>query len=214
MLNLSAEQLHALIRDATVLEQDGRGPKVLCLKDSSYLKLFRKRRLLSSETLKPYAKRFADNARRLQKLGFTAPQIIAVYRVKDGVNGTAVHYVPLPGTTLRQALEAAEPASQRNLIVQFGQLLALLHEHGVYFRSIHLGNVLVLPTADFGLIDVADMKIGRTALSLHMRQRNLKHMRRYEQDSQWLFNLHKDALHEGYSQHASTYAQGLLQETS
>lgn len=210
MQRLSADQLQALMRDSTVLEQDGLGPKVLRLQDGSFLKLFRKRRLFSSETLKPYAKRFADNARRLQHLGFNAPQIIAAYRVEDEVNGTAVHYVPLPGDTLRRAIEDAEPEQQRHLITQFGQLLGRLHEQGVYFRSIHLGNVLVLPNAALGLIDVADMKIGRRPLSLRLRQRNLKHMRRYERDEHWLFGLYRKALSEGYAQHARCHVQALL----
>lgn len=213
MQRLSIEQLQKLIKDASVLEKDGLGPKVLHLKDGSFLKLFRKRRVFSSETIKPYAKRFADNAKTLQKLGFFAPSIIETYRVVDGVNGTAVHYAPLPGLTMRQVLETAEPNTQRRLIQQFGQLLANLHEQGVYFRSIHLGNVLVLPTAELGLIDVADMRIERAPLSLSKRQRNLKHMCRYKQDHNWLFNLNKEALQEGYSQFASPYAQELLRKT-
>lgn len=210
MRRLSAEQLQLLMRDSAVLEQDGLGPKVLCLQDGSFLKLFRKRPLFSSETLKPYAKRFADNARRLQHLGFKTPQIVATYRVEDAVNGTAVHYLPLPGNTLRQTLEDAEPEYQHQLVIQFGQLLGRLHEQGVYFRSIHLGNVLVLPNAALGLIDFADMRIGCRPLSLHMRQRNLKHMRRYEKDERWLFVLYKEALAAGYGQHAPCYVQGLL----
>ncbi|RRV29001.1 hypothetical protein EGJ23_02815 [Pseudomonas sp. o96-267] len=210
MQRLSKEQLQVLMLDSSVLEQDGLGPKVLRLQDSSFLKLFRTRRLFSSETLKPYAKRFADNARQLQNLGFIAPQIIEVYRVEDEVNGTAVHYWPLPGETLRQALEQAQPEQRCLLINQFGQLLARLHEKGVYFRSIHLGNVLVMPNGHLGLIDVADMKFGRRPLNLSMRQRNLKHMRRYKQDEDWLFKLHKYALSDGYRQYAPRLAQALL----
>ena len=210
MLFLSNEQLQALSHDSTVLEQDGLGPKVLRLSDGSFLKLFRKRRLLSSETLKPYAKRFADNSKRLKQLGFFTPEILAVYRLEDPVNSSAVHYLPLPGETLRQALAHALPPQQHALVKQFGQLLGLLHERGVYFRSIHLGNVLLLPNAGLGLIDIADMKVGHRPLSLRMRTRNLKHMRRYAQDKAWLFDQFNDALTEGYSQHAAPYAKALL----
>ncbi|WP_276488271.1 hypothetical protein [Ectopseudomonas mendocina] len=212
MQRISGERLQALMRDSRVLEQDGLGPKVLRLQDNSFLKLFRKRRLLSSETLKPYAERFADNSKQLQRLGFIAPQIIGVYRIESDVNGTAVHYLPLPGETLRKSLEQAQPEQRHLLINLFGQLLGRLHEQGVYFRSVHLGNVLVLPNGALGLIDVADMKFGRRPLSLSMRQRNLKHMRRYEQDAQWLFNMHKDALSDGYRQCAPRFAQLLKSE--
>lgn len=210
MQHLSASQLQSLTQGSVILERDGLGPKVLRLQDGSFLKLFRKRRLFSSETLKPYAIRFSENVQRLQRLGFSTPQIVATYRVDDDVNGTAVRYLPLPGSTLRKALEDAQPEQQRRLIKQFGQLLGSLHEKGVYFRSIHLGNVLVMPNGSFGLIDVADMKSGRRPLSLSMRQRNLKHMRRYEQDEEWLFKLHKDALIDGYRQCAPRLAQALL----
>lgn len=210
MLFLSNEQLQGLSHDSTVLEQDGLGPKVLRLSDGSFLKLFRKRRMLSSETLKPYAQRFADNAKRLQRLGFATPEIVEVYRLEDPINRTAVRYRPLPGETLRHALEQSGPSQQQPLVKQFGQLLGLLHEKGVYFRSIHLGNVLLLPSSELGLIDLADMKIGRRPLSLRLRLRNLKHMRRYDKDRSWLFEQFNDALAEGYAQHAGHYAKAVL----
>ncbi|WP_165677816.1 BUD32 family EKC/KEOPS complex subunit [Metapseudomonas otitidis] len=210
MLFLSNKQLQALCHDSKVLEQDGLGPKVLRLSDGSFLKLFRKRRMFSSETLKPYAQRFADNAKRLQRLGFATPEIVEVYRLEDPVNRTAVRYRPLPGETLRHALGQSRPSQQQPLVKQFGQLLGLLHEKGVYFRSIHLGNVLLMPSAELGLIDLADMKIGPRPLSLRLRLRNLKHMRRYAQDKALLFDQFNDALAEGYSQYAAPYAKALL----
>lgn len=213
MQRVSAADLSRLTADATVLEQDGLGPKVLRLQDGSFLKLFRKRRYFSSETLKPYAKRFADNATTLQRLGFTCPQIIGVYRVEDPVNGTAVHYLPLPGDTLRSRLEHAAPARAAQLIGKFGHLLARLHRKGVYFRSIHLGNVLVLPSDELALIDIADMHIGRFPLSLHKRLRNLKHMRRYPQDSNWLFERYQEDLLKAYRAEEPRHAEALLART-
>lgn len=212
MTPLSAAELHELTLNAEVLEKDGLGPKVLHLSDGSFLKLFRKRRLLSSETLKPYAKRFAENANKLRKLGFITPEIISVYRLEDNINGTAVHYIPLPGDTLRQVLQHISAKQQSSLINQLGQLLSLLHEKGVYFRSAHLGNVLLLPDGTMGLIDIADLKIQKKPLSLAKRLRNLKHMRRYKQDTHWLFESHKLALIAGYTLHSAKYAQSLFAE--
>jgi tRNA A-37 threonylcarbamoyl transferase component Bud32 len=199
MRTLSQPELTALSANASVLELDGLGPKVLKLTDGSFLKLFRKRPLFSRETLKPYAKRFAENAEHLQRLGFSSPNIIHVYGLVDPVNKTAVHYWPLPGQTLRQVLENSDVESRQQLVAQFGELLAKLHACGVYFRSVHLGNVLVQPDGQLGLIDLADMRFSRFALSLSKRQRNLKHMRRYAEDQQWLFKEHLDALLGGYS---------------
>lgn len=210
MQTLSRPELTALTANASVLELDGLGPKVLKLTDGSFLKLFRKRSVFSRETLKPYAKRFAENAERLQQLGFNSPKIIQVYWLVDPVNKTAVHYWPLPGETLRHVLGGSSSEHRHQLIEQFGELLAKLHASGVYFRSVHLGNVLVQPDGQLGLIDLADMRISRFALSLRKRQRNLKHMRRYVDDQQWLFEEHRNALKTGYSRIAKRQARKLF----
>lgn len=57
----------ALREGAQVLEADGSGDKVLRLTDGSILKLFRRKRLLSSAAWYPYAKRFADNCDALRE---------------------------------------------------------------------------------------------------------------------------------------------------
>ncbi|WP_228158337.1 hypothetical protein, partial [Acinetobacter baumannii] len=58
------------LRDnAEVLEADGHGDKVLRLRDGSFLKLFRRKRLISSAALFPYAERFARNASELARRG-------------------------------------------------------------------------------------------------------------------------------------------------
>ena len=60
-LDLSAYE--SLRAGATVLEADKHGDKVLRLPDGNFVKLFRRKRLISSAALYPYAQRFADNAR-------------------------------------------------------------------------------------------------------------------------------------------------------
>ncbi|MDO9622576.1 MAG: lipopolysaccharide kinase InaA family protein [Pseudomonas sp.] len=211
MQTLSPTELSALTSNATVLEHDGLGAKVLHLGDGSFLKLFRRRSVFSSETLKPYAKRFAQNAERLRYLGFNSPIIIQVYRLVDPINKTAVHYWPLPGQTLRHTLNSSSFERRQQLVEQFGELLAKLHECGVYFRSVHLGNVLVQPDGQLGLIDLADLRVSRFALSLSKRQRNLKHMRRYSEDQKWLFDEHLEALKSGYNRVASNQAFNLFE---
>lgn len=48
---------------AEIIEADRFGEKVLTLADGSMLKLFRRKRLLSSAAWYPYAQRFADNCK-------------------------------------------------------------------------------------------------------------------------------------------------------
>jgi tRNA A-37 threonylcarbamoyl transferase component Bud32 len=173
----------ALREGAQVLEADGFGDKVLRLRNGNFLKLFRRKRLLTSAALFPYAQRFADNARALQQRAIPCPQVIAVYQLKS-IQRDAVYYAPLEGQTLRQLFDSPERAA--SLRAQLGEFVAQLHARGVYFRSLHLGNIVLTPDNTLGLIDIADLKCQRRALSLGKRLRNFQHMLRYSQDRQWL----------------------------
>ncbi|PZP06638.1 MAG: polymerase [Pseudomonas protegens] len=199
-----------LMANARVIEADGLGPKVLCLDDGSFLKLFRPRRWYTSGGFNPYSTRFATNSEQLRDLGITTPQILGLYRLADGSN--AVRYQPLPGQTLRQSLQSASSGDERaKLIKRFGAFMANLHEQGVYFRSLHLANVLVLENGEFGLIDLADLRIYPSSLRKSLRQRNVRHMQRYAEDCGWLFLEHLDALQAGYALDTSMpLATGLL----
>jgi len=185
----------ALREGATVLEADGTGHKVLRLIDGSMLKLFRRKRLLSSAAWYPYAQRFADNCRHLQERQIPCPVVKAVYRI-GAIERDAVHYAPLPGQTLRQVLE--EPADHDQLRAQLGRFIAILHERGVYFRSAHMGNVVLTPEGELGLIDIADLRIFRRPLRKSQRLRNFKHMLRYPQDRQWLLEAGDSSFVDGY----------------
>jgi O-antigen ligase/tRNA A-37 threonylcarbamoyl transferase component Bud32 len=191
--------------NAQMIEEDGLGPKVLRLADGSFLKLFRRRRWYTSGSFNPYSERFAVNSEQLRTLGIPTPLTLGLFRLKDG--SSAVHYSPLPGNTLRQVLQGiTAPAVRQALVERFGKFMAQLHEQGVYFRSLHLGNVLVLEDGEFGQIDLADMRIYPSSLSLSLRQRNLRHMQRYTEDRRWLFEDHFEALLQGYAVTASKSA--------
>lgn len=167
---------------ADVLEADGKGDKVLCLSDGSMLKLFRRKRLLTSALWAPYARRFADNCLALRERGIECPTVRQVYRIPS-IERDAVHYDPLPGRTLRQLLGSDDNAALR---AQLGVFIARLHESGIYFRSAHLGNVVLTPDNTLGLIDIADLRTYRKPLRKGLRLRNFKHMLRYRQDREWL----------------------------
>ncbi|MBG6524161.1 toluene tolerance protein [Pseudomonas aeruginosa] len=175
------------LRDnAEVLEADGHGDKVLRLRDGSFLKLFRRKRLISSAALFPYAERFARNASELARRGIVCPKVLDVLRIPH-IQRDAVHYEPLPGQTLRQ-LDRNDPEGGDAVRTQLGELIAALHAKGVYFRSLHLGNVVRTPEGRMGLIDIADLRVQRSALSAAQRIRNFKHLLRYEQDRTWFLD--------------------------
>jgi tRNA A-37 threonylcarbamoyl transferase component Bud32 len=201
MRALAYADYQALRRDAEVIEADFFGDKVLRLADGNFMKLFRRKRLISSAAFFPYAKRFASNALTLQKRGIPCPEVLETYRVGD-IARDVVHYQPLPGQTLRQLI--AEPAhfDDPALIRQFGRFVAELHNQGIYFRSLHLGNVVMTPENELGLIDIADMKTLRRPLRKSLCLRNFQHMRRYSNDHAWLLQKGGDLFFDSYIEHS------------
>ncbi|MBM7061188.1 phosphotransferase [Pseudomonas sp. UL073] len=184
MQTLDPESYQSLRMGATVLEADAHGDKVLHLQDGRFLKLFRRKRLISSAALYPYAQRFADNIEALQQRGIPCPRVEQVYRI-PAIQRDAVLYAPLPGLTLRQALaEPARPSAE--LAERLARFIARLHQSGVYFRSLHLGNILLTENDELGLIDVADMQCQKRPLNAWKRKRNFKHLLRYPKDQQLL----------------------------
>lgn len=185
----------ALRDGAHVLEADGTGDKVLRLRDGSMLKLFRRKRLISSAAWYPYARRFADNCQTLAQRAIPCPRVREVYRIAE-IARDAVHYDPLPGKTLRQLLD--DPESGDDLRRQLGRFIARLHEKGIYFRSAHLGNVVLTPDGELGLIDIADMRTYSRPLRKGQRLRNFKHMLRYREDRAWLLGDNRDVFPSAY----------------
>ena len=107
-----------------------------------------------------------------------------MYRIPS-IERDAVHYHTLPGTTLRDLYrgDVEYPADLRERFLKF---VDHIQDLGVYFRSIHLGNVVLTPDDEIGLIDISDMKVFSRPLSQWQRKRNFVHMVKDEQDKAWL----------------------------
>jgi hypothetical protein len=173
---LSEEDYDAWRQGAQITAADSHGDKVLHLADGSYLKLFRIKRLITSARFFPYWERFQENAEGLARLGVPTLQVLETVDI-PALNRTGVHYEPLPGRTLREVEILDE-----DLIVSLGSFINSLHDRGIYLRSLHLGNVVLTPEGELGLIDIADMRIINKPLSKWRRMRNLRHLARYEED--------------------------------
>jgi tRNA A-37 threonylcarbamoyl transferase component Bud32 len=201
MRALAYADYEALRKDAEVIEADVFGDKVLRLVDGNFMKLFRRKRLISSAALFPYAKRFANNTLALKKRGVPCPDVLATYRIAE-IARDVVHYEPLPGQTLRQVIADPERFNDSALLTQFGAFVANLHNQGIYFRSLHLGNVVMTPDNELGLIDIADMRTLRRPLRKSMCLRNFMHMRRYRNDHAWLLQQQGELFFNSYSEHS------------
>lgn len=179
---LSNHEFEELTQGARILEQDGFGLKVLRLPDARILKLFRRKRLLSSQLWAPHALRFDRNAKTLLNRGIPTISVEKIFALPE-MQRQAVLYHELPGITLRHWLREHEGDEARALIEQFGRFVAKLHAEGVLFRSLHFGNVLVTPEHDLALIDIVDISFRRRGpLTTQQRIRNFVHIGRYTED--------------------------------
>lgn len=197
---LSAYEFEAMRATAEVLEQDAHGLKVLRLQNGDILKLFRVKRTISSARLYSYARRFCRNAERLARLGIPTVQVRTLYHFADSRH-TAVRYQPLQGITLREL--SREGGLDEHFLARLGTFVATLHQQGIYFRSLHFGNIVLTPEDGLGLIDVADMSIFPWPLSCGRRLRNFRHMRRLPEDMDRLRGPGWQTLLKNYVRHAS-----------
>ena len=178
---LTATDYNRLRDGGRVIEADGFGDKVIILRDGTFLKLFRRKSLLTSELIWPYAMRFANNAHALIQRGIPTVEIKSVYKIPS-IRRTAVHYRPLAGETLRKWLGECNELERQQLARDLGRFVAWLHRSGVYFRSLHMGNILRMPDERLGLIDISDMRCYGYSLGENSRLRNFRHMARYRDD--------------------------------
>lgn len=181
---------------AEILEQDAHGLKVLRLPNGDILKIFRIKHFISSAHLYSYARRFCKNAERLRKRNVPTVTIKQLYHLAE-TSSSAVLYAPLPGQTMREL--ARMNKLDETLLIRLGVFIARLHQLGIYFRSLHFGNIVLTPDNRLGLIDIADMRIFSSELSCRRRLRNFHHLFRIKTDlvslkDKWSF------IREGYLQ--------------
>lgn len=183
---ISKAELDRLTEGGTVLETEGSIFKVMLLPNQRIVKLFRRKRLLSSQIWRKYASRFEKNALELKQRGFITVDVESVFNVPE-VERQGVIYKALEGDTLRDWLPQHDEKACQEKFERLGAFIAEMHHKGILFRSLHLGNVLVLPDGGFGIIDISDMSFrAKGSLSVEQRIRNFHHMDRDNRDRRYL----------------------------
>lgn len=199
---VTANELQDWLSQGELLEKDSHGPKVVRLPSGLLLKIFRSRRNPLIARLRPDARRFADRASRLQALDIRTPRIDECCWIERDKAISACLYQPLEGEALDRLFRDSRPRFDV-LLPRLAAYIHRLHQRGIYFRSLHLGNILLTPDGDFGLIDFLDIRFKRGPLGKHLVQRNFAHLkgylkRRKVQDFPW------DELVEHYRQVQAT----------
>ena len=179
MNRISRNQLDELCRRGTGIDEKGGYPGVVIHPDGAITKIWARRKgLFSSSMLRPYSRRFVDNATELRRRGVTVPDILD-HAALERSHVRIVTYRALPGTGIRELLKTA-PAEVD--IPDLCRFIHSLHENGILFRAMHLGNIIQLPGSGYGLIDFADVRFYGRALPLMRRAANLATPMRYQED--------------------------------
>ncbi len=180
---LTALQEDELLSGAIILEQDKHGIKVLQLQDKTLFKWFRNpKRFYSSAHIYPYALRFVNNAIKLtqKKIPTVYPTTI-YFSLKNKKLG--VQYIPVQGISLKEVLSKLSCNIKKKILFEnFGMFISNLHDKGIYFRSLHFGNIIVKESIQFGLVDVTDTYFYNHVLKAQQRINNLKVITKYRKD--------------------------------
>jgi hypothetical protein len=166
---LSAEAFAAHCATGDVLERKQGEVAVMVHRDAAgravVTKVWRRQRSWLVSLVRPYHRQFRRALQELPARGVRVPR----YRAHGRVRGSDVRFVMyewLEGEVLRARLREVD-------LGRLAAMVADLHARGVYFRGLHLGNVVQDTDGQLGLIDVQDVRLRRRPLSARMRARNL-----------------------------------------
>ena len=185
---MTQAELARLQTSGKTLEQDERGIKVSLLPDGRILKVFWLRGFFTSSRLYSNARSFCRNAQRLQQLDIATVTNCQLFNFVKSTD-SAVIYQRLAGDTVRDMLMTGK--FNAIMAEELGQFISNLHQKGIYFRSLHCGNI-VKTASGFGLIDIADLKVYPWSLWSSTSKRNFNRLMRYQED---VDNLGKHGWH-------------------
>ncbi len=202
---LSPDAFKALIDDknAMVLSTSPQGPKVLQKQNRDIVKLFYRTKWLSSDTWFPKALRFNYNSQRLRTAGFLAPEIKKIFYY-PGSKAHILIYNCIPGKDFRELTQHSV-----QYLEKLPPFLALLHEKGIFYRGIHLGNLILSLYQTIALIDITDVKSQDTPLTLQQRAKNLAHLMHYRLDNRLFQQYGYRHFLQEYAEHAALNAKSL-----
>lgn len=174
-------------------------PKVLEAGPDQIIKIFYPRsRKWSSSRYRPHALRFCRNVKKLAELNIAAPSVQKIQYCKE-LNTYLVLYQKLHGESVYQSIKAGNKQLMHHTI----RFVSHLHDKGIYFRGLHLTNLLLLDNNQIALLDVVDMQFKNKPLSLLARYRNLKHLFFHRMDHQFWLQINREELLKSYIANSS-----------
>lgn len=176
---ISSKELEELLRDKQVMFGTRQQPALMLSQDNEIIKFFYQRKRWSTSRFYPQALRFRANSQRLIELKINAPMVKEIIHCPD-VPTDLIIYDRLDGCDLRMLCEQGKT----KCLAELPAFLIDLHDKGVYFRAIHLANVLK-QNSGMAIVDISDLSAQSRPLSAWQRARNIAH----------LFNARSDHVH-------------------
>ena len=196
---IDQDTFNALIDNGKILEYDHRGVKVVETEDRDIVKIFRLKQTYSSALLFPYAWRFKNNARLLRKKGIETVNVKKVeYCFSEQRH--IVTYEKIEGQTIRELL--TKNSKDEDLIKKLIEFVARLHANGIYFRSLHFGNIVVTNNGEMALIDIADLSVYPWPLTVNLRIRNWRHLLKYPFEKSFVTRFGAEHFYDRYAENA------------
>lgn len=186
-----------LISQGKVLETDPWGTKVVETEDQKIIKIFRLKRVYSSALLFPYACRFKRNATQLKKKGIETIDVESIVYCR-AEQRHVLTYKKIAGLPVKALVEKQNEAAE--FIEQLIKFVVGLHKKGIYFRSLHFGNVIVNTEGEMALIDIADLRIFPWSLSLNQRIKNWKRLLKYSFEKDVISQFGNDRFFDSYAE--------------
>jgi tRNA A-37 threonylcarbamoyl transferase component Bud32 len=170
---ITIDAFHSLLSNPnnTIITTKYNKPKLIENSNGEITKIFYpKKRWRSSNRRRPYALRFYKNATLLSTHGIQAPHITSLKYCPD-MKTYMISYKKIPGENVRVLMKQNE----KTLLTDVAKYIATLHQKGIFFRALHLENLLY-QQGEFILIDIDDVTFKNKPLNFRYRYRNLKHM--------------------------------------
>lgn len=145
--------------------------------DKQVYKFFPHKHPLSSDYWIPYVLRLKYITKWLLALKIQTLQIDAIYYYPQD-KCYIVTYKFLTGESVHDAVSNGDYA----LLAKIPYFIAKLHTKGIFFRDLHLDNILIQPHGDFALIDVIRVGFQLWPLSMKRRAYNLAFLLKRSED--------------------------------
>ena len=146
-------------------------------KKNEIIKIFNVRGYISSGFFNTYASRIIKNSIKLKDHEISSIEITNELAFEYNNRLSGVSYKYIPGKTYRDLGNKIT----KEMITDLAKYISIIHKKGIYFRAMHLGNIL-LHNKKLFLIDIAKIHFYPWPLFIFTRARAFRRMIKYQDD--------------------------------